>query len=309
MIMDIEKPGEGFQLADSDPFLLPDWRRQDAHRLVNGEEPEWSSDDPAILKYVAYLQSTTDGSSGREQAGTTYDGSAIHAAHAMAQQGGLRRWELQSRVLANQPVEEIADRIGMAPAEVGWFESLFFDVRVRLGAEMWIHTEVIGAGLRGGFQDAELGSLWASCGYYGGIPVLDAVVGAFHSARRPGEPAALNVYLRADAGIDRRIQAMVAGVILPPYGSTGQAWMVSHAWLLEAAAADDQDRRALLRERALDWLVRCARAYLAGKPLPRPRGRQHRPDERKSVMAQKACAAGMSTAVLGKIMPQVLATA
>ena len=309
MIVTIEKPGEGFQLADFDPFLKPDWRRQYAHRLVYDDEPEWLSGDLATLKYAAYLRGMTYGNGGREQSGVAYDWSAIQAAHAIAQQDDLRRWELQSRVLANQPVEEIADRIGMSPAEVNWFESLFFDVRVRLGAEMWIHTEVIGAGLWGGFQNAELGSLWASCGYYGGVSVLDAVVGAFHSARRPGEPAALNVYLRADAGIDRRIQAMVAGTILPPYGSTGQAWMVSHAWLLEAAATADQDRRALLRERALDWLVRCARAYLAGKPLPRPRGRQHRPDERKSVMAQKACAAGMSTAVLGKIMPQVLATA
>ena len=125
----------------------------------------------------------------------------------------------------------------------------------------------------------------------------------------PGTPVTLSVYLQPGAHINTSLQASVASMVLPRSGSTAQAWMMSHAWLLEAAAADDQDRRALLRERARDWLIRCARAYLAGKPLPRPRGRPHRPDERKSAMAQNACAAGVNTAALGKILPQVLATA
>ena len=308
MVVNVEKVPKNFPLVDTDPFLMPDWRRQTAQRLVDGEELEWSSNDPAILKCAAYLRSITDGSSGQEQAGATCDWSAIHAAHAIAQQGGLRRFELQSRVLADQPVAEIADRIGMSPADVGWFESLFFDVRVRLGAEMWIQTQVIGEGLWYGFQDAEIGSLWASCGYYGGASVLDAVIGAFHSARQPGEPATLGIYLRADSGIDPRIQSVVAGTILPPFGPGSEAWQGLHNLLLEAAAADDLDRRALLRERARDWVIRCAQAHVTGKPLPRPRGRPHRPDAQKSAMAQKACVARMSTAALGKIMPQVLAT-
>ena len=105
----------------------------------------------------------------------------------------------------------------------------------------------------------------------GGPLVLDTMIQAFHTAWRPGEPPILGNYLRADVGIDPRVQAMVAGAVLPPHGPAGEAWQGFHLLLLEARSADDPDRRALLRQRARDGLIDCGRAFLAEKPLPRPR--------------------------------------
>ena len=124
--------------------------------------------------------------------------------------------------------------------------------------------------------------------------ILDTMIEAFFLAWRPGEPLTLSTCLRADAGIDPQIQAVISGAILPPFGPSAQAWCEIHQLLRYADAAGDEDRRALLRERARDHLVRCARAHLAGKPLPRPRRRAQASEDRRATGAHGARTSGTS---------------
>jgi hypothetical protein len=54
-----------------------------------------------------------------------------------------RRWELESRVLARQTVDEIADVMGLSRDVVNMYERLFFDVRGTLDAKSHIMHRVI----------------------------------------------------------------------------------------------------------------------------------------------------------------------
>lgn len=258
---------EAYKPWEWDALLRPNWRFLDARRLATGEEPVWSAGDPAIVDCAEYLRATGI-SEAAPRAKKCW--SAIRAAHALAQEDSPRRWEVEARLLAGQSAAEIRAKCGLPPAVVNWYERLFFNVRPRLGARMWITNIVIGPGIHRGFQDHEVGRLWAAFGYHGGHIVLDAFVGAFRAAWRPGEPATVSIYLRPDAGIDPRIQANVASLVLPHFGPAGEVWIKVHLQLMKASAARE-GQRAVLWERARAWLIQCARARLTGKPLPKQR--------------------------------------
>ena len=211
---------------------------------------------------------------------------------------------MEARLLAGQSDDQISARCARLPDVISQYEELFFNVRPRLRAWAWVCNEVIGPGLQNGFADRQVGPLWMAFAYHGGPLVLDALLDAFHVAWRPGEPATLSVYLRPNAGITPQIQAAVAAAILPRFGPSAEAWLELRLLLSEADAAGDEDRRALLRERARAHLVRCARAHLAGAPLPRARRWPRRPKERASAAAKKTCAADVDVATPDEFVPE-----
>jgi hypothetical protein len=264
---------QDFRRWEWDCFLPPNWRFEDAQRLAAGEEPQWSSDDPAIVECAAYLEAVAAAHDEQEQAAVRHRWPWLAAAHEIAQQDGPRRWEVEARLLAGQTDEAIGARCALPPETLSWYEQVFFNVRPRHHARMWVCNQVIGPGIQHGFSDDEVGPLWAAFAYFGGPIVLNALVDAFRVVWRAGEPVTLSSYLQPGMGIDPRLQAVVASSVLPHSGRAGEAWERIRCQLQEADAAEDQDRGAFLRERAREWLIRCARAYLAGKPLPRPRRR------------------------------------
>ena len=158
-------------------------------------------------------------------------------------------------------------RCALPPDAIAWYEQLFFAVRACRKAEKYLLWRTVGDGVQRGFLDHEVGNFWAWLALGGGTVALDAMIQTFHAARQPGEPAAMGIYLCP--GVAPKIQGFVASMVLPQYGVAGEAWREIRLQLMEADATVDQDRRALLRERAEDYLIACARNYLAGKPLPR----------------------------------------
>jgi hypothetical protein len=197
-----------------DPFLPTNWRYQDAYRLARGDDGKWSSDDPAIVECAAYLKAIADVHDKQKQADVRDRWSALVEAQEIAQQDNPRRWELESRVLANQPVREIAAQCGLLPDVILAYEALFFDVRVRLGAGMWITSTVIGDGIQRGFLNHEVGLVWAVCGYHGGPIIVDALIDTFHAARRPGRSR------RPTTGPTRfRFARSTSAVMVPTFGS------------------------------------------------------------------------------------------
>ena len=257
-----------YQAWEWDPFVPVDWRARDAGSLIAGEATEWAdADDPYVAAYAEYLRSLAAADVEPTQAAVAAQGAAIRTAHELAARDDPLEWEIRARLLAGETDAEIGGRCTLPPDTIAWYEHVFFAVRASRKAEKYLLSHAVGNGIHRGFLDREIGSFWAWIALGGGSSVLNIVIETFHAARQPGEPAALSIYLRP--GITPNLQALVASMILPYYGRAGEAWRQFHLQLMEADAADDQDRRALLRERARDWLIRCARNYLAGKPLPR----------------------------------------
>ena len=273
MKVTIEKGPRNFQPTAGNPFLPLDWRSLDARSLANGEAVEWSDTDESVRDYAKYFQVVASTDAGRGKAGRRSRWAAIVAAQEIAEHDGPIQWEIRARLLAGEGDEQIAARLELSPKTIDRYEVLFFNVRPRLRATFYLMSHAVGDGVYRGFEDDEVANFWAWVAIGSGLLAVDTMIQAFHKAWPPNEPATLSVYLQANAGIAPGIQAFVASVILPSFGPSGKAIMEIRQLLWEADKATDLDRRALLRERARDQLIRSAQAYLAEKPMPRTRRR------------------------------------
>jgi hypothetical protein len=282
-----------FHAWEWDPHLPLDWRSRDAASLIAGEMTEWAdADDPFVLGYAEYLRSPAAGDATPAQVPAASQRAAIRAAQEFAAQDGPIPWEVRARLLAGQTDSEIGTRCALPPDTIRWYEQLFFAVRARRKARKYLLHRAVGDGVHRGFLAQEVGNFWAWAAMGAGPLLLDMLIATFHAASQPGEPSTLSIYLRP--GIDPRLQALVAAMVLSHYGPAAQAWTASCLWLYEANTTDDEDRRDLLKERARDHIVRCARNYLAGKPLPRPRRRPQSSEGRGASGARGARARGTS---------------
>lgn len=89
--------------------------------------------------------------------------------------GGTARSVLEARVLADEPVQEIAKRIGLGPQAVASYEGVFFDVRDRLHCVDLILHEVIGLYGLDARERLEYGKVWKLLAYLGGTAALESV--------------------------------------------------------------------------------------------------------------------------------------
>jgi hypothetical protein len=105
---------------------------------------------------------------------------ALDAAYDFYHAGSnFARWELEARLLANEPPESIAQRFDLSPEAVQWYEALFFNVRECLRATGYITHEVIRLhdqwhGLPNDFE-----RLWKVVGFWRGPQALDELIGGF----------------------------------------------------------------------------------------------------------------------------------
>ncbi len=245
-----------FEASEWDPFLVPAWRHEDAQRLAAGEQPKWSANDPAIVDCAAYLGAVADAHDEQKQAAVRHQWPWLAAAHAIAEQDDPRRWEVEARLLTGQTDADIGARCGLPPDVVKCYETVFFSVRSRLGARMWVCNQVIGDGPRRGFRDDELGLLWAAFGYHGGVPVLDALVNAFYATWRPTEPATIEIYFRDECPASLKMKAVIAAYSVPSNVRTAMKFTTLHRRLQKierkmrrgkAAAPTDAMKRETIR--------------------------------------------------------------
>jgi hypothetical protein len=83
---------------------------------------------------------------------------------------------IQARLLARQPVDEVARRTGVPVAVVNAYQGLFFDVVDCLDARDWVLVRAIGMGTWSGKAFPDHGALLKCFAYFGGPLVLEAVL-------------------------------------------------------------------------------------------------------------------------------------
>ena len=99
---------------------------------------------------------------------------AVAGAIAIAEGEPTTRWAVEARLLAGEPIDDIARKTALTPRAVATFEELFFNVRDRLENRGYlIHIAV---GLYPTPREPDPGLVWRLFGLLGGPVVLDALI-------------------------------------------------------------------------------------------------------------------------------------
>ena len=196
------------------PWRPPDWRWQRAWwrnqtRSRRGER----QDDDWTHRAMGYVKAIH-----REACGYRpyRPDPELMQARQLTQQHDWHRAELESRILADQPVDQISSTMGVAPAVISVFESLFFDVRPRLSARAWIIYDVIGLRPWGPVQPQDVAVTWQYYGFMYGVFTLNVLLAG--ADRADLEVFGLPVYWSARSRLPKEAQFALLVHSLPQDG-------------------------------------------------------------------------------------------
>ena len=149
----------------------PCWRWKRAQSLATSGRPL----DPRIDdEWVSLARSAIMGVNGHKpQVAAT-----IEARDFSFAEPPERRWEMDARLLTDEPLDRVARRFGITPAAVEAYAALFFDVRGVRAASDWLLVRAVGYRPGIGFAKGDLAGVWKFAAYRGGALLLDAVIAA-----------------------------------------------------------------------------------------------------------------------------------
>ncbi len=253
-----------------DPFRRPCWRWDLAGEVASGELLRSRGLDDATKAAVAFRRchEQSDACPGRRRKGP-HD-AAVAGDLELHESGGPQTWELQARLLAGQTNAEIAAQCKLSEETVHMYDRLFFDVRAHRDAWAWICSQVFGGRLRRGFGGDEMGRIWQALAYSGGPIILDAVIASSKACCRPGEPPTVSACLAEGSSMSLPMQATMAVMVLPQLPLVDQAFCSMHLRLLETGMTQNPNAAQAARNDVAQQMVKLARAFLAGEPVPRP---------------------------------------
>lgn len=197
------------QFQQHNPTCPVDWRWRRAEHLVStGRYASSKRDDGLTCQAVHFIRALNRCTTKRQLAGLAERVPDFHGAHQVRASGGMRRLELEARLLAKQPPEEIARRIGIRPAVIDTYRALFFDIADRIDALDYVVQQAIKQKDAFGRHDEIRAVFVRSVGYFGGPLVLESVLAYFKTAgNRAQRPLDLST---ADGRLQRRIELLFA---------------------------------------------------------------------------------------------------
>jgi hypothetical protein len=159
------------------PFTPPDWRYLRARYLVEEGKRPSRRDDQATLEAWRFFRrlGRCDDQRQRERVRRRWPHLAA-AVELHKDADALRRAELEGRLLARQPVDVVAGRLGLSPGAVGAYCSLYFDVLKVLDAGDYIVLQVIGLSPSRTVSEKDAGTWVRLFGWLGGPHVLESVL-------------------------------------------------------------------------------------------------------------------------------------
>jgi hypothetical protein len=153
----------------------PAWRwRRCGHLLEHGRRPLRKDDETTreAWRFRRALEGCRDDKDRKQLIREVPDLVEAHSVFTAAEP--LRRWELEARLLAGQSDQAIALQMGLSPAGVAAYHSMYFEVRPHLTASLYICCVVIGDQLYRGLSPGDHESLIKLFGYGLGGPGVDA---------------------------------------------------------------------------------------------------------------------------------------
>lgn len=131
-----------------DPHRRPDWRFERVLQLADRQPVPGrctKRDDDHVRKMKSFLLRWRNRSeSSREE--LLFENPGLYYAYSLHENetdDHELEFIIQSRLLAGQPVEEIAEALGTMPETVSWYEAIFFNVSERLGNHDWVVKHIL----------------------------------------------------------------------------------------------------------------------------------------------------------------------
>ena len=127
----------------------------------------------------------------------------------------LTRYELQARILADQPAAEIAAAMDLAVGLVASFEATEFDVRSSLPHSSIVLHKIICIPATEVWPASDVGRFWQWLGYTYGADVLDVAIPPFLRLSSQLRELGLRAYLSPVCDICEDFRILVASKLLP----------------------------------------------------------------------------------------------
>ena len=258
-------------MQTGNPLRHPDWRWRRAKAVVarNGRcSPR--KDDAVTILLAAYLREAARCRSARQRDRLAVRRPGLGEAIELRETGGLRRAEVEARILAGQTDDEIALAVDVSAAGVSWYEQAFFDVRVRLGARDWITWRAIGQARRP--MGACPGPVLKAAGYHGGLVLLEVVLAVVC-----GKPFPAHQLPQQQAGrsyVEARRRLLVCQLIAEMQATTPAELAGLIKTLREAATIDQAQRHVPPVIRPPDRTWEMLEQAVAGPGRPKPGSRK-----------------------------------
>jgi hypothetical protein len=167
--------------------------------------------DAAVLRALRYLRALGRCRREADRRRLARHMPDLARAHALHHDGPQeRRWAVEARVLANEPVEVIAAKHGLDSAVVETYEQLFFAERPRLGSRDYVMCCVVRIFDVQTERDLNLGIIWKLFGFLFGPVALDRLIPvtlgpAWHTTHE-----ALNGVIDEDVRLALKVKVAVA---------------------------------------------------------------------------------------------------
>jgi hypothetical protein len=244
------------------PFRRPQWRCERVLDMIARRPNPLRArlnDDHYVKAYRRFLlDSISAGTDNCRRASVRAEYPDVACAHAMHFSPDLERKQiLEARLLTAESLEKIAQRFAVSVKAVEYFEALFFQVRDRLKNDGWIRATILrpppGAVHMVGMTAEQRGYAYRLFAYFGGPPVLDAVIGAMKTGPVPG-PEDVGNWLDGALVDGVRIRAVIAASVMPIHRRNAVRF-VKWAARLSIASAHKGERKLTDLDRWIETVV------------------------------------------------------
>jgi hypothetical protein len=203
-----------------------DWRWQLAHYLPQHPylKKEFRKDEALktawqLKKYLDYLERI-----GYRRPRRKAPPESVMRAYDLYCRSIFSQTELKARLLAEEPISDIAKKIGVSQETVEWYERLFFNVSDRLRAVGYITHRIIDLSRLNRNHPQFLDAFLLEMGYCGGPFLVDFLVKHKHRIAEPFSQYDLMPSQDAEEAIIRRVKLFIevrSSIGSPPDRQTG----------------------------------------------------------------------------------------
>lgn len=143
---------------------------------LTAKDDTWVRQALSYLKRMKLAKAGPDVAASTRRAVTAFP--IIHAAEEIKAESRLVRWLLEAMTLANEPRHVMAQATALPSAVVEAYENLFYDVRDRLQADVFIMSSIMPPGMvRTGVPTFDVDVTYKLLAYRGGCKTLLAYAG------------------------------------------------------------------------------------------------------------------------------------